>query len=140
MTPTEKAKAKFDEYAGMDAPDLPNGKVDMSCLQVSLYRWQVRNFGSQGQDASFKGMVEELGELSHALLKHEQGIRGFDDPAKFKEAAGDAIADLLVYATQLATGLRLDIGVLLQETALEVMNRDWVANPADAHKTTGTDA
>jgi len=82
----------------------------------------------------FVGAVEEMGELARAILKNAQGIRGFDDKKKFLESAGDAIADILVYLTQLATSLRLDIGLLFYETAKVVMNRDWTKHPKDADK------
>jgi NTP pyrophosphatase (non-canonical NTP hydrolase) len=133
-TPTEKAALAFNEYAAMDAPDLPSGFVDMSKLQVRLYRWQVKHFDNQDSWRLFVGAVEEMGELARAILKNAQKIRGFDDKQKFLEASGDAIADIIVYLTQLATNLRLDIGQLFYETAKVVMERDWTKHPKDADK------
>jgi NTP pyrophosphatase (non-canonical NTP hydrolase) len=43
------------------------------------------------------GVLEELGELTHGVLKNYQGIRGFDDPSKFIDHIEDAIGDMMVY-------------------------------------------
>lgn len=134
--PIQKAKQAFDSYAGLDTPYLPDDatKHNLSTLQVRIHRWQARNFGASNP---FLGIVEEVGELSHAILKHEQKIRGFDDPDKFLNEAGDAIADMTVFAMQLCTRYRLDFGVLLAATIEEVLKRDWAKNPVDAHKKVG---
>jgi len=123
MTPAEKAKEAFDLYAAMSGKELPPSSI--SALQVRLYRWQTANFGGQDIHRPLLGAVEEVGELSHALLKHEQGIRGLKSRAAFLEAAGDAVADTVIYLMQVCTLLRLGFGVLLKETAENVMERDW---------------
>ena len=132
MTPTEKARAAFGEYAAMDAPKLPEDS--QSSLQVQLCRWQVQNFGTSNLFQQLAGVTEEVGELAHAVLKHDQKIRGFDNEEKFREAAGDAVADAVVYLNQLCTLLRLDFGTLVSETAQEVMQRNWKAKPETAHE------
>lgn len=129
MTPSQKAKLAFDEYAGMDAPEVPTNLIELSGLQVRLCRWQVRNFGSSCIKDITLGVSEESGELSHAVLKHRQGIRGMENRDAFLDAAGDAIADCAIYLMQAATALRLDFPTLLAATASEVMKRDWVGNP-----------
>lgn len=126
-----RARAHFDTYAAMDAPDLPEpipATGEMSALQVRLFRWQSRNFGVPSRFQILAGVMEEVGELSHALLKNAQGIRGMsDDDARV--AAGDAIADAVVYLIQLCTALRIDFGVLIWRVAETVLGRDWVADP-----------
>lgn len=136
-TPVEQSLQIFHRYAGMGAPELPVdelGSFNVSALQVKLARWQNHNFGFQPAERQMLGVMEEVGELSHAILKNQQGIRGMDDQAAFKDAAGDAIADTVVYLIQLCTSLRLDFGTLLRETARDVMERNWVDNPEDAHE------
>ena len=122
-TPTELAKAAFGTekttYSGM--------------LQEKLAAWQGRNFGAATVEQMALGVSEEAGELSHAVLKHIQKIRGMEDMDAFREAAGDAIADCTIYLMQIATILRLDYLTLVQETARKVMERDWKARPNDAH-------
>lgn len=59
--------------------------------------WVARNFpDEQGRpEQSVFGVVEELGELAHAHLKEQQGIRGTAE--EHQAAAKDAIGDLTVY-------------------------------------------
>lgn len=117
------AKDVFDDYAGMDAGKLPADP--WSALQVMLSRWETRNFGAGTLAHRALGVCEEAGELAHAILKHEQGIRGMGDRDAMREAAGDAIADVTIYAINLATALRLDFGTLVRGVAEQVMGRDW---------------
>ncbi len=140
MTPAEKARAEFERYAALEANDLPSDRLEdpisagelwLTDLQVRLARWQNRNFGPASDEQLALGVCEEAGELAHAVLKRSQRIRGMGDPAAYREAAGDAIADVVVYAIQLATALRLDFSVLLAETARRVMDREWLSNPTD---------
>jgi NTP pyrophosphatase (non-canonical NTP hydrolase) len=123
----QAAKDKFDEYAAMDAPDLPVGS--WSALQVQLARWQTKNFGHVPLEQKTLGVCEEAGELAHAVLKGIQGIRGLDARDQFLTEAGDAIADCTVYLMQVCTSLRLDFGTLLFGIATHVMERDWKADP-----------
>lgn len=127
MTPVERAKEVFDHYASMDAPDVP--WPDWQALQVRLARWERCNFGIQPLYRNVLGACEELGELSHALLKHEQQIRGQSASEAFRETAGDAIADTVVYLMNLCTKLRLDFDALVHAVANDVMQRDWQADP-----------
>src|SRR5215469_601041 len=62
--------------------------------------WSAYNFGPK-QDP-WLGMVEEMGELAHCLLKRYQGIRGYDDPLHFREEFKDALGDIGVYAANYA--------------------------------------
>jgi NTP pyrophosphatase (non-canonical NTP hydrolase) len=108
--------------------------IDFSTLQARLSAWQVRNFGAQSPSEMALGVAEESGELARAVLKNLQKIRGYGDPKKFLQAAGDALADIAIYSINLATILRLDYGTLVRETAEAVMRRDWVADRVDADK------
>lgn len=132
----KRARAAFDAYAGLDAPELPSDSSGspaawLADLQVLLARWQGRNFGGATIEQMALGMSEEVGEFAHAVLKHGQRIRGMSDPEAFRAAAGDAIADVVIYAIQAATCLRLDFGTLVHETAQRVMRREWNASPDD---------
>lgn len=57
--------------------------------------WAEANFGHKAHP--LYGIIEETGELTHCLLKRLQGIRGFDDPVKFKAEFTDALADIGIY-------------------------------------------
>jgi NTP pyrophosphatase (non-canonical NTP hydrolase) len=124
---TAEALRAFEVYAADDKA---------ACLQARLVRWQVRNFGAVPIEQNCLGASEEVGELCHAVLKSLHGIRGFDDRDKLREAAGDAIADCVIFLMQASTCLRLDFETLLRLTAERVMQRDWVTNPNDADRAT----
>lgn len=127
--PIEKARLAFNKYCAMDAPQLPES--ESSQLQVELARWQTKNFGGGNTLELLAGVAEEAGELAHAVLKNTQKIRGMEDPEKYREAAGDAIADMMIYAIQICTKLRLDWYTLLSATAYdEVMKRNWTKDPS----------
>lgn len=72
----------------------PN-ELTMTDLHVQIGEWSLRNF--QGKQASDLGVVEELGELTHGILKRFQGIRGFDNTATFAAHTEDALADMAIY-------------------------------------------
>ncbi len=126
--PHHVASDVFNSYAALDTPALPTGYFP--ALQVELARWQSRNFGGATNYQMLAGVTEEVGELAHAILKHEQRIRGMDDMQAFRAAAGDAVADATVYLIQLCTLLRLDFATLVQKTAEQVMKREWTKNRA----------
>ena len=119
----ENARLEFATYAAMDAGDLPGST--MSATQVLLARWQSRQFGPANAQLLALGVAEETGELAHAILKAAQGIRGQDDREHHVECVADAIADVAIYLTQLATLYRLDFGELYVATAMRVIQRDW---------------
>jgi len=62
--------------------------------------WSAYNFGQKQNP--WLGMVEEIGELAHCLLKRHQQIRGYDDPVFFLEEFKDALGDIGVYAANYA--------------------------------------
>jgi len=70
-------------------------------LQEELYRWQVYNFAEQDPGRMVLGVCEEAGELCHAQLKLEQGIRGSKEE-KLEEMK-DAIGDICMYAMNLCS-------------------------------------
>lgn len=100
-------------------------------LQDQLAIWRANNFGASGKDenAQFLGVVEEVGELSHVLLKSKQSIRGWDDHTKRVAAKQDAVADITIFLMGFCDANGWDFGKLLEKTAKEVMERDWKKYP-----------
>ncbi len=49
-------------------------------IQAEVRVWSQRNFQNAVPEHSWLGMLEELGELSHAILKRQQGIREYNPP------------------------------------------------------------
>jgi len=72
-------------------------------LQESLYDWQKYNFGEQDNERVLMGMCEEAGELCHAHLKLEQGIRG--TPEELEAEMRDAVGDIMIYMLNYMSGL-----------------------------------
>lgn len=73
--------------------------IDFKELQEQLWQWQLRNFGPENPFWLATGVVEEVGELAHCLLKRHQKIRGgmFDNRAQIE----DAVGDIMVYGLNL---------------------------------------
>jgi NTP pyrophosphatase (non-canonical NTP hydrolase) len=79
--------------------------ASISRIQGALYKWQKVNFPQycEGLEVDIVdhlkfGVIEEIGELFHAVLKDAQGIRGTH--AEHIAAMKDAIGDALVYMSQ----------------------------------------
>lgn len=89
----------------------------LSDLQKELFNWQVYNFGEQKDRRMILGICEEAGELCHAHLKLEQGIRG-DREALLAEAK-DAIGDICIYAMNLLSNSKEPLPGLKPRTDLE---------------------
>lgn len=76
------------------------------------------------------GVAEEAGELAHAILKMEQGIRGSE--AQHVNEAIDAVGDIIIYLSGIASSLGFDLETAVKTAWSEVASRDW-----SKHKETG---
>lgn len=99
-------------------------------LQAEARRWREKQFPEAEHERLVHctlGVCEEAGELSRAVLKFRQAIRGYDE-AKTDAEIVDAAGDLVIYLMGVcdAWGIQLQDAV---ETTLEsVVQRDWQAN------------
>jgi hypothetical protein len=149
--------------------------------------WAAKNFKVHKPHI---GILEEIGEMAHVILKAHQKIRGYDDPVKRKRELIDGIADVAIYGLhyigihKLAAPISLDnlsdlsentllsnlsyaagailsgdrnlsrnnlpilfnnlntlairenvnFLALVNDTWNKVSQRDWTANPVDAHE------
>ena len=80
----------------------------LSEIQAELKVWTEYNFGKQEPIIPIMGMIEELGELTHAHLKELQGIRKSDFLADKK----DAIADITIYLLNYFNCIDKDISLI----------------------------
>lgn len=96
-------------------------------------KWQKHNFGGKHGSGyrPLLGVVEEVGELAHAHLKAEQGIRNNENHEANKK---DAVADIIIYLSDYCTGQGIDLEQTLKETWDQVLRRDWKAKPDTAHE------
>jgi NTP pyrophosphatase (non-canonical NTP hydrolase) len=103
--------------------------MDFNRLQGVARDWRERNFPPEQRDALRQtlGVAEETGELAHAILKMDQGIRG--DTEKHMLDAADAIGDIVIYLTGVCDVLQLEFDECVMDAWTRVSKRDWVADP-----------
>jgi len=104
---------------------------DLKQFQREHLEWSLRNFGNQPAVNPLLGVVEEVGELSHAFLKQQQGIRNAEN-LRAKEI--DAVADIVIFLTDYCNRRSIDLDAALEATWTQVKARDWKANPDTAHQ------
>lgn len=101
--------------------------IDLDAIQEENARWVERNFpGNNDSNTAFTGMVEELGELAHARLKAQQGIREIAEDAEY-----DALGDLSIYLLHYCSTKGLRLSDIIQSVWHKVRQRDWVKYPKD---------
>ena len=94
-------------------------------LQESLYDWQTYNFGEQATEITLLGICEEAGELCHAQLKLEQGIRGTTE--EHEAEILDAIGDIMIYVLNYMSGLDEKISAIAPRGSVRVTeNQDLI--------------
>lgn len=107
--------------------------MDLIEFQIEVFAWGRRNFGQGVNHQPLLGAMEELGELAHAHLKAEQGIRKMTRE-EYEKQAHDAVGDIIVYLADYCgiNGLNLDHAV--RDTWGRVKQRDWRENPETGGK------
>ena len=100
--------------------------------QKELSDWADLNFGDLRADTMecIVGMIEELGELAHVVLKRKQRIREAADGGDFKLEIGDAFADVVIFGIQAMTCEGIDAEAVIKKTINTVLQRDFKNNPA----------
>lgn len=101
--------------------------LTFALLQAEQKSWVKHNFPGRTFEEPFKGMVEELGELSHALLKQKQNIRGTFE--EHEESIKDSIGDLIIFCSDFCEARGLDFQKIVEETWGQVKIRDWKVFP-----------
>lgn len=96
-------------------------------LQDQVGKWSRKNFGDQPADNPMLGVVEEVGELAHAVLKARQGIRG--TAAGHNAAIADAVGDLIIYLADFCGRSGIDLQQAVAQAWSEVGRRDWTRFP-----------
>jgi NTP pyrophosphatase (non-canonical NTP hydrolase) len=105
--------------------------MELKEFQQEVLEWSKKNFG-EDEDPFLRvfGMVEEVGELCHAVLKSKQSIRHVDDQ-RARDLIEDALGDIMVYMADLAGRLDIDFDLAVFKTWNEVKLRDWTLYPGD---------
>jgi NTP pyrophosphatase (non-canonical NTP hydrolase) len=113
----------------MATADRPIARRSLDVVQVEHRYWIEHNFPGETKHQAFLGMAEELGEISHHLLKREQSIRseGVDHAAEIR----DGCADLIIFMMTLADNEGFLLLEAVNEAWEEVKQRDWIKYPHD---------
>jgi len=106
-------------------------------LQNEVEAWNDKNFPARKKHQSLLGVsdvvVGELcsavGELCHAHLELEQGIRGKHDELRAK--AFDAIGDIVIFLAAYCADSGYSLHDAIWDTWDKVSKRDWVADPVN---------
>ena len=81
---------------------------EFSKIQREVGSWAWKNFKEKASGMNpLLGIIEEIGELSKAILKKDQGIRG--TPEKHDRDAVDAIGDIMIYLMNHLNVVHLEI-------------------------------
>lgn len=95
-------------------------------LQEEVTEWASRNFPNKQPHQPLLGIQEEVGELSHAHLKLEQGIRGTKE--EHIAAKKDAVGDIVIYLADYCTQNNICFDSAVAEAWSQVKERDWIKN------------
>jgi len=96
-------------------------------IQNEQKPWVEHNFGTHRPAwQPLLGAVEELGELAHAFLKRDQGIRVNE---YHKLSIEDALGDIVIYLMDFASAEDIDLQQVIERTWQEVKKRDWKKYP-----------
>lgn len=98
-------------------------------LQNQVAHWSKKNFPNNLPHHPLLGCQEELGELAHAHLKMEQGIRG--TPEELILAKMDAVGDIIIYLADYCERNNLNLEACVTSTWDVVKKRDWTKNKVD---------
>jgi NTP pyrophosphatase (non-canonical NTP hydrolase) len=101
--------------------------TDIRRFQDEVCEWSKQNFGDVPYWQQVMGVVEEVGELSHHLLKQAQGIRGTYD--EHEAEAKDGVGDIVVFLANLCISRGWDLQEIVEETWNKVKQRDWKKDP-----------
>lgn len=104
-------------------------------LQYMAQMWREHSFPPEHRTAVLQalGVCEESGELAHATLKRETGIRGTDEEHAASER--DAVGDIVIYLTGFCSSRGYSLQECVEEAWQGVCKRDW-----SQYKEDGTDA
>ncbi len=98
--------------------------MDIWELQKQTAIWQTNNFSEAKAHQPLLGIIEEVGELSHAHLKQEQGIRNSNTEDK-----EDAVGDIIIFLCHYCTMNNIDMDNAVVSTWEKVKQRDWKKYP-----------
>lgn len=107
----------------------PTYSLTFEQLQSQVKEWAEYNFPNATPYQPLLGLVEEVGELAHAHLKAEQGIRGTAE--EHHAAKIDAVGDAIVYLADYCWRNNISMQDAIETTWHTVQQRDWQKHRGD---------
>jgi len=95
-------------------------------LQAQQRPWVRHNFGDRPAHHPLLGVQEEVGELAHAHLKMEQGIRANES---HDEDAKDAVGDIVIFLADYCEARGWSFQDIVEFVWEGVRMRDWIKYP-----------
>ena len=96
--------------------------INLDEIQQLHKLWEKRNFGNQPAYRAILGIMEEAGELAHAFLKMEQGIRINEN---HEENIVDAVGDIVMYIISFCNKMNISLESTIYEVWYEIRQRNW---------------
>jgi len=88
--------------------------------QQEIHEWSLKNFPEQTATQSLLGVVEEVGELAHHVLKKQQNITQHEDhDCEIK----DAIGDIVIFLSEFCSRSGIDLEECVEEVWGRVQKR-----------------
>lgn len=111
------------------SPELGHDRLfGLRQIQQEVAEWAARNFKGKLPHQPLLGVAEEVGELCHAHLKLEQGIRVNEN---HQEKKVDAVGDIIIYLVDYCIQNQIDIADALGKTWDAVKQRNWTEKKED---------
>lgn len=107
----------------------------LSSTQQQHREWVKANFAHMTEReigiAHAAGIAEEYFELGQAIAPIVRGaikrLNGIRPETWSQEKIADALADMIIFACQLAESFEIDLGSVTSKVAKDVSQRDWAA-------------
>lgn len=96
-------------------------------LQNGVAQWTAKNFPEGKNLWPVMGVAEEAGELIHAALKMDQGIRGTRE--EHLADMRDALGDITIYMADVCNKYGFRLSDCIEAAWEEVEKRNWADDP-----------
>lgn len=103
--------------------------MNLQTFQAEVGEWSRRNFPNNLPHHPLLGVGEEVGELMHAHLKSDQGIRGTAEEHFLAKV--DAVGDIMIYLADYCERNGISMLNAVNFAWSEVRERDWKKNQQD---------
>jgi NTP pyrophosphatase (non-canonical NTP hydrolase) len=102
---------------------VPDSPLTFERFQEIQNEWALENFGEEEAWKSLIGLQEELGELSRAHLKSEQGIRGTAE--KWEREGRKEVGDIITFLSQYCSRRGWKLHECVEESWKITSDRNW---------------